>query len=269
MTDQKKEIAELLSGMIDGLETGDIESMIEIPPESKLGDYAFPCFKLAKTMRKAPNLIAQELAEKLAGDSMFSEVKNVSAYVNFFLNRAEVAAAVVSEVLDRKEKYGSSDLGRGKKVIVEYSSPNIAKPFHIGHIRTTVIGNAIYKIFDYLGYETVRINHLGDYGTQFGKMIVAYKRWGREEDVRREPIKTLLEYYVKFHDEAEKDPSLEDEARATFTRLENGEKEEYELWKWFREESLKEFMSMIFWESNSILTPVRAFIPIKWTASFR
>ncbi len=241
MTDQKKEIAELLSGMIDGLETGDIESMIEIPPESKLGDYAFPCFKLAKTMRKAPNLIAQELVEKLAGDSMFSEVKNVSAYVNFFLNRAEVAAAVVSEVLDRKEKYGSSDLGRGKKVIVEYSSPNIAKPFHIGHIRTTVIGNAIYKIFDYLGYETVRINHLGDYGTQFGKMIVAYKRWGREEDVRREPIKTLLEYYVKFHDEAEKDPSLEDEARATFTRLENGEKEEYELWKWFREESLKEF----------------------------
>ena len=202
MTDQKKEIAELLSGMIDGLETGDIESMIEIPPESKLGDYAFPCFKLAKTMRKAPNLIAQELAEKLAGDSMFSEVKNVSAYVNFFLNRAEVAAAVVSEVLDRKEKYGSSDLGRGKKVIVEYSSPNIAKPFHIGHIRTTVIGNAIYKIFDYLGYETVRINHLGDYGTQFGKMIVAYKLWG-EKPVAECNVRELVALYVRFHQEAE------------------------------------------------------------------
>ena len=241
MTDQKKEIAALLSDMIEGLTAEDIESMIEIPPESTMGDYAFPCFKLAKTMRKAPNLIAGELAEKLAANQLFSEVKNVNAYVNFFMDRAEVASLVVSEVLARKEKYGSSDLGSGKKVIVEYSSPNIAKPFHIGHIRTTVIGNAIYKIYDYLGYETIRINHLGDYGTQFGKMIVAYKKWGNEEDVRREPIKTLLAYYVKFHEEAEKDPSLEDEARATFTRLENGEKEEYELWKWFREESLKEF----------------------------
>lgn len=241
MRDQKKEIAALLSDMIEGLETGDIEAMIEIPPESSMGDYAFPCFKLAKTMRKAPNLIAQDLAEKLAGSSMFSEVRNVNAYVNFFLNRAEVAESVVSEVLNRKENFGGSDLGNGKKVIVEYSSPNIAKPFHIGHIRTTVIGNAIYKIYDYLGYETIRINHLGDYGTQFGKMIVAYRKWGNEEDVRREPIKTLLEYYVKFHNEAEKDPALEDEARATFTRLENGEKEEYELWQWFREESLKEF----------------------------
>lgn len=241
MTDQKKVIAAFLSDMIEGLEAEEIESMIEIPPESTMGDYAFPCFKLAKTMRKAPNLIAQELAEKLAENQMFSEVKNVNAYVNFFMDRAEVAASVVPEVIAKKEKFGSSDLGSGKKVIVEYSSPNIAKPFHIGHIRTTVIGNAIYKIYDYLGYETIRINHLGDYGTQFGKMIVAYKRWGNEEDVRREPIKTLLAYYVKFHEEAEKDPSLEDEARATFTRLENGEKEEYELWKWFREESLKEF----------------------------
>lgn len=241
MTDQKKEIAVLLSGMIEGLEADDIGAMIEIPPESRLGDFAFPCFKLAKTLRKAPNLIAQDLAEKLSGNSMFARVENVNAYVNFFMNREETAAAVISEVLEKKDRYGASDMGSGKKVIVEYSSPNIAKPFHIGHIRTTVIGNAIYKIFDYLGYETIRINHLGDYGTQFGKMIVAYRKWGNEEDVRREPIKTLLEYYVKFHEEAEKDPSLEDEARATFTRLENGEKEEYELWKWFREESLKEF----------------------------
>ncbi len=241
MTDQKKIIAELLSGMVEGLDAETIESMIEIPPESTMGDYAFPCFKLAKTLRKAPNLIAQDLAEKLSGDRMFAEVRNVNAYVNFFLNREEMMSAVVAEVLDKKDRYGNSDIGNGKKVIVEYSSPNIAKPFHIGHIRTTVIGNSIYKIYDYLGYETIRINHLGDYGTQFGKMIVAYRKWGNEADVKREPIKTLLSYYVKFHEEAEKDPSLEDEARATFTRLENGEKEEYELWKWFREESLREF----------------------------
>ncbi len=241
MIDQKKEIAALLSEKVEALTPEEIESMIEIPPESSMGDYAFPCFRLAKSMRRAPNQIAQELAEQLRENEKFSDVKNVNAYVNFFLNRAEWASAVIEEVLTEGARYGGSDLGKGKKVIVEFSSPNIAKPFHIGHIRTTVIGNSIYKIFDFLGYDTVRINHLGDYGTQFGKMIVAYRRWGNEEDVRREPIKTLLAYYVKFHEEAEKDPSLEDEARATFTRLENGEKEEYALWEWFREESLKEF----------------------------
>lgn len=241
MIDQKKEIAALLSEKVEALTPEEIESMIEIPPESSMGDYAFPCFRLAKSMRRAPNQIAQELAEQLRENEKFSDVKNANAYVNFFLNRAEWASAVIEEVLTEGARYGGSDLGKGKKVIVEFSSPNIAKPFHIGHIRTTVIGNSIYKIFDFLGYDTVRINHLGDYGTQFGKMIVAYRRWGNEEDVRREPIKTLLAYYVKFHEEAEKDPSLEDEARATFTRLENGEKEEYALWEWFREESLKEF----------------------------
>ncbi len=241
MTDQKKEIAELLAGKVEALEAEEIEKMIEIPPEGSMGDYAFPCFRLAKSMRRAPNQIAQELAEQLRGDSRFSDVRNVNAYVNFFLNRERLTSDVVREVLKEGKKYGGSDLGKGQKVIVEFSSPNIAKPFHIGHIRTTVIGNSIYKIFDFLGYDTVRINHLGDYGTQFGKMIVAYRRWGNEEDVRREPIKTLLSYYVKFHEEAEKDPSLEDEARATFTRLENGEKEEQDLWQWFRDESLKEF----------------------------
>ncbi len=241
MKDQKKVISGLLSEVIEGLEVAEIEQMIEIPPESSMGDYAFPCFKLAKLMRKAPNLIASDIAEKLSENDMFSEVKNVNAYVNFFLNRAELASAVVDEVVLTKEKYGSSDVGAGKRVIVEYSSPNIAKPFHIGHIRTTVIGNSIYKIYDFLGYDTIRINHLGDYGTQFGKMIVAYRLWGNEEDVKRDPIKTLLSYYVKFHEEAEKNPALEDEAREMFLRLEKGEKAEYDLWKWFREESLKEF----------------------------
>ncbi len=241
MKDLKKLTAGILAEKLEGLDAADIEKMIETPPDSTLGDYAFPCFRLAKMFRKAPQMIAQEIAEQLAGETAFHEVRNVNAYVNFFMNRAEAEADAVADVLEKKDEFGRSDLGAGKTVIVEFSSPNIAKPFHIGHLRSTVIGNSINKIYDALGYDVVRINHLGDYGTQFGKMIVAYRKWGSEEDVRREPIKSLLSYYVRFHDEAEKDPSLEDEARATFARLEQGEKEETELWKWFREESLREF----------------------------
>lgn len=241
MKDLKKLTAGILAEKLEGLDAADIEKMIETPPDSTLGDYAFPCFRLAKMFRKAPQMIAQEIAEQLAGETAFHEVRNVNAYVNFFMNRAEAEADAVVDVLEKKDEFGRSDLGAGKTVIVEFSSPNIAKPFHIGHLRSTVIGNSINKIYDALGYDVVRINHLGDYGTQFGKMIVAYRKWGSEEDVRREPIKSLLSYYVRFHDEAEKDPSLEDEARATFARLEQGEKEETELWKWFREESLREF----------------------------
>ena len=162
--------------------------------------YAFPCFRLAKMFRKAPQMIAQELAEQLAGEAAFREVRNVNAYVNFFMNRAEVEADAVADVLEKKDAFGCSSLGGGKTVIVEFSSPNIAKPFHIGHLRSTVIGNSINKIYNALGYDVVRINHLGDYGTQFGKMIVAYRKWGNEEDVRREPIKSLLSYYVRFHE---------------------------------------------------------------------
>ena len=241
MKEQKDKLAELLSGMIDGLETSDIREMIEIPPDSSMGDFAFPCFRLAKTMRKAPQMIAADLAEKLAGNEAFSKVENVNAYVNFFMNKAEVAGAAVEAVIKAGAAYGGSDQGNGKTVCIDYSSPNIAKPFHIGHIRSTVIGNSLYKIFDSLGYNVVRINHLGDYGTQFGKMIVAYRKWGSKEEVEAEPIKSLLKYYVKFHEEAEKDPALEDEARHTFTLLENGAEEETALWQWFRDESLKEF----------------------------
>lgn len=241
MNDLKKMVAGILAENLDGLEASEIEGMIETPPDSSLGDYAFPCFRLAKIFRKAPQMIAQEIAEKLQGEIAFREVRNVNAYVNFFMNRAEAEADVVIEVLEKGDSFGRSTIGEGKTVIVEFSSPNIAKPFHIGHLRSTVIGNSINKIHDALGYNVVRINHLGDYGTQFGKMIVAYRKWGNEEDVRREPIKSLLSYYVRFHDEAEKDPALEDEARATFARLEHGEKEETELWQWFREESLREF----------------------------
>lgn len=241
MKEQKDKLAELLSGMIDGLETSDIREMIEIPPDSSMGDFAFPCFRLAKTMRKAPQMIAADLAEKLAGNEAFSKVENVNAYVNFFMNKVEVAGAAVDAVIKAGAAYGGSDQGNGKTVCIDYSSPNIAKPFHIGHIRSTVIGNSLYKIFDSLGYNVVRINHLGDYGTQFGKMIVAYRKWGSKEEVEAEPIKSLLKYYVKFHEEAEKDPALEDEARHTFTLLENGAEEETALWQWFRDESLKEF----------------------------
>lgn len=241
MKEQKDKLAELLSGMIDGLETSDIREMIEIPPDSSMGDFAFPCFRLAKTMRKAPQMIAADLAEKLAGNEAFSKVENVNAYVNFFMNKAEVAGAAVDAVIKAGAAYGGSDQGNGKTVCIDYSSPNIAKPFHIGHIRSTVIGNSLYKIFNSLGYNVVRINHLGDYGTQFGKMIVAYRKWGSKEEVEAEPIKSLLKYYVKFHEEAEKDPALEDEARHTFTLLENGAEEETALWQWFRDESLKEF----------------------------
>lgn len=241
MIDVKKEIAEIIAKNLEGLTEDEIKSMIEIPQDQSMGDYAFPCFRLAKTMRKAPNLIAAELAEKLQGEQLFSEVSPVNAYVNMFVSREEMMKSTVSEVLEEKENFGRSDIGGNKKVIVEFSSPNIAKPFHIGHIRSTVIGNSLSKIYDALGYDVFKINHLGDYGTQFGKMICAYRRWGNREDVINSPIKTLLGYYTKFHVEVEEHPELEDEARAIFTKLEQGSKEEVELWQWFREESLKEF----------------------------
>lgn len=241
MIDFKKEIAEIIAKNLEGLTEDEIKSMIEIPQDQSMGDYAFPCFRLAKTMRKAPNLIAAELAEKLQGEKLFSEVSPVNAYVNMFVSREEMMKSTVSEVLEEKENFGRSDIGGNKKVIVEFSSPNIAKPFHIGHIRSTVIGNSLSKIYDALGYDVFKINHLGDYGTQFGKMICAYRRWGNREDVINSPIKTLLGYYTKFHVEVEEHPELEDEARAIFTKLEQGSKEEVELWQWFREESLKEF----------------------------
>ncbi|MCQ2550999.1 MAG: arginine--tRNA ligase [Clostridia bacterium] len=240
MVEYKLEIAKLIKEQVD-LELEEIMSMIEVPQNADMGDFAFPCFKLAKTLRKAPPLIAKGIAESLANASMFEKVEQVNAYVNMFVSKEEFVKDAVAEVLEKKEDYGKSNVGEGRPVIVEFSSPNIAKPFHIGHIRSTVIGNAINKIYDAMGFKVTRINHLGDYGTQFGKMIVAYRHWGCEEDVKREPIKTLLEYYTKFHVEAETDPSLEDEARETFAKLEQGGQEETKLWQWFRDESLKEF----------------------------
>ena len=234
-------ITDLIAPQVEGLEKDEIRAMIEIPADSKMGDYAFPCFKLAKILRKAPPMIAKGIAEAIADDPMFAKVEQVNAYVNMFIAREAFADEVISEVIEKGDDFGKSDVGQNRPVVVEYSSPNIAKPFHIGHIRSTVIGASIARIYDYLGFDVIRINHLGDYGTQFGKMIVAYRHWGNKEDVINEPIKTLLGYYTKFHEEAEKDPSLEDEARATFAKLEQGAPEETEIWQWFRDESLKEF----------------------------
>ncbi|MBR6015006.1 MAG: arginine--tRNA ligase, partial [Firmicutes bacterium] len=192
MIDYKELVAKAIYDAGVGLELPEIMDVVEVPADDKMGDYAFPCFKLAKVLRKAPPMIAKDIAEKLQGNPIFAKVEQVNAYVNMFMSKEEFIKSVLSEVIEKGEGYGRSDLGGGKTVIVEYSSPNIAKPFHIGHIRSTVIGNAIYKLYDALGYKTVRINHLGDYGTQFGKMICAYRHWGNEEDVKREPIKTLL-----------------------------------------------------------------------------
>ncbi len=245
MIDYKVQISEAINNVLMEMEVSteniNVADMIERPSDDKLGDYAFPCFKLAKELRKAPQQIAAEIAEKLQSSDVFEKVENVNAYVNMYIAKQGFIDDVLKNAVLHGDDFTKGTEGEGKVITIDFSSPNIAKPFHIGHIRTTVIGNAIYLIYKNLGYNVVRINHLGDYGTQFGKMIVAYRKWGNKEDVEREPIKTLLSYYTKFHEEAEKDPQLDDEARKTFLNLENGEKEEVELWQWFRDESLKEF----------------------------
>ncbi|MFI3210027.1 MAG: arginine--tRNA ligase [Peptostreptococcaceae bacterium] len=241
MKDFKLLVSEILKNEIEDLTLDEIVGLIEIPPNKDMGDYAFPCFKLAKTFRKAPNMIAEDLAGKINLTYEVTKVINLGGYVNFFVNKSSLAKTVIENVLSQKEKYGHSNLGENKNIVIDFSSPNIAKPFHIGHIRTTVIGNSLHKIYKSQGYNIIRVNHLGDYGTQFGKLIVAFKKWGNKEEIEKEPIKELLKLYVKFHDEAEIDNTLEDEARAYFTKLEAGDKEAKELWQWFRDESLKEF----------------------------
>ena len=241
MQDFKVAIANCLKEKIEDLTLEEIVALIEVPPNKEMGDFAFPCFRLAKVFRKAPNMIAADLAESIEAKDEISKVMPLGGYVNFFVNKSQLAQNVIKDVLTKKENYGHSDLGQGKAVVIDFSSPNIAKPFHIGHIRTTVIGNALYKIYDSQGYNVVRVNHLGDYGTQFGKLIVAFKLWGSKEAVEANPIPELLKLYIQFHDEAEKKPEMEDEARAWFTKLENGDEEAKALWQWFRDESLKEF----------------------------
>lgn len=237
----KDEVVKLISQTDCGLENKEIEQLIEIPPSHEMGDYAFPCFRLAKTFKKAPNLISKDLVEKIQENQYFERVENAGPYMNFFVNKEEMAKTVLEEAKNKKEGFGSSNMGEGKTVLVEFSSPNIAKPFHIGHIRTTIIGHSLYRIFTYLGYDTVALNHLGDYGTQFGKLIVAYKNWGDKETIESDPINELLKIYVKFHEEVEKNPALDEEARHWFNKLEHKDEEALELWHWMREISLMEF----------------------------
>ncbi|PRR80080.1 Arginine--tRNA ligase [Clostridium liquoris] len=240
--DYKKLVAERIAEKIE-LPLEKIEELIEIPPKAEMGDFAFPCFQLAKVLRKAPNMIAVDLKESINKDG-FERVENIGSYLNFFVDKAVFTKETIEKIITEGEKYGSSEIGKGKNIVIEYSSPNIAKPFHVGHLFSTSIGNSLYKIMSFQGYNCVRINHLGDWGTQFGKLISAYKRWVDEEALEKEPIKELLRIYVKFHDEAEKDPSLEEEGRMHFKKLEEGSEEEVKLWKRFRDLSLKEFQKV-------------------------
>ena len=237
----KHDIATILSDEIKEISMEEIESMIEIPSNTEMGDYAFPCFKLSKIFRKSPNMIAEELAQKLEKTAVIDKIINLSGYVNFFVDRETWAKSVISRVVTEKENFGRSDYGQKRNTIVEFSSPNIAKPFHIGHIRTTVIGHSLYRLYDFMGFNAIAINHLGDYGTQFGKLIVAYKAWGDRAVIESNPISELLKIYVRFHDEADQNPELEEEARGWFKKLENKDPEATELWQWMRDISLKEF----------------------------
>ncbi len=226
---------------VTGLEKDFVSSLTETPPEQKMGDLAFPCFQLAKTMRKSPAIIASELAEKFSADENIEKAAAMGGYLNFFYNRGAYAKNTLEGVFDAGDKWGASDMGNGKTVLVEFSSPNIAKPFHIGHLFSTAVGNSLARIYKHLGYDVQSLNHLGDWGTQFGKLISAYKRWGDKSVIEKDPINELLKIYVKFHEEAEKNPELEDEARNYFKLLEDGDKETVELWQYFRDISLVEF----------------------------
>ncbi len=238
--DFKHEAALLIASAAD-LDINDIEGFIEIPAKPEMGDYAFPCFRLAKTLRKAPNMIASDICSKIQNSGCFSKIEPVAAYINFFTDKSVYAKTVMEKIIAEGESYGKTSSGDGKTIVIDYSSPNIAKPFHVGHLRSTVIGAALYRIFEKMGYKCVGVNHLGDWGTQFGKLIQAYKLWGSKEDVENKGISELTRIYVKFHEEAEKDPSLDDLARAWFVKMQEGDEEALTLWKWFYDISIKEF----------------------------
>lgn len=237
----KKIVAEQIAKTVgEHLSVDEIVSMIEVPKYANQGDLAFPAFTLAKVLRKAPQAIATEIVEAVS-DKHIARAEAMGPYANFFLERSAFADEVLKEVLELGEHYGDWDYGQGRKVVIDMSSPNIAKPMSMGHLRSTVIGNAIANLEKKVGYEPIRINHLGDWGTQFGKLIEAYKLWGSEELVKADPIAELIKLYVRFHEEAELDPTLDDKGRAWFKKLEDGDAEAVRLWEWFRSESLKEF----------------------------
>ena len=237
--DIKQNIAKTIAANV-GADAAELCEWLETPPNPDMGDVAFPCFKLAKTMRKAPNMIAASLAPALGEIDGISRIEPMGGYINFFADKTSFARTTLERVLDEGARYGGSDIGSGKTVCLDYSSINIAKPFHIGHLSTTAIGNALRRIYDHLGYKTVSINHLGDWGTQFGKMILAYKLWGDKETVEKGGVRAMMQLYVRFHDEAEKDDSLNDSARTWFKRIEQHDPEAVEIFEWFKAITLKE-----------------------------
>ena len=243
MINFKQIIANKISN-VTNLSEKELETYIETPKDLKNGDYAFPCFKLAKELKKAPPIIANEIKEKLEQEiEQNKELENIDAiggYLNFFINK-EILIKEVLEEISNEQKYGKSELGKGKNIIVEYSAPNIAKPFHIGHLRTTLIGNALYKIYKYLGYNTIGINHLGDYGTQFGKMIEAYKMWGSDYDLSNDPINKMMDMYVRINNLCKEDEQVLEKCRENFRLLEEGDKFCINLWKQFKDLSMIEF----------------------------
>ena len=255
MKNFKQIIAKQLS-KITNIDTEILKSYIEIPKDTKNGDYAFPCFRLAKELRKAPQAIAQEIKDKLENDNtknvdsenkksdkLIEKVEVVGGYLNFYINKQELASCVLAEIAG-EEQYGKSKVGNGKNIVIDYSCPNIAKTFHIGHLRSTVIGGALYNIYKYLGYNVTGINHLGDYGTQFGKLIEGYKLWGKEYDIENDPINELTKIYVRINEACKNDEKVLENCRNNFKKLEDGDPYCVEIWKKFRELSLKEFQKV-------------------------
>lgn len=240
MKDFKEIIAKKLENEDINLSYEEIYNLIEIPPQDDMGDYSFPCFTLAKVLRKSPVQIASGLAENLEIEE-FERIENINAYLNFYVDRDLYQNSVLNEILDQKEDYGKSDEGNGKNIVIDFSSVNIAKPFHIGHIRSTVQGDAIRNIHEFLGYNVIATNYLGDYGTQFGTMIAAYKLWGNEKAINTDPINELLKLYVRYNSQASEDPEMKDAARSEFKNLEDGDPEATKLWQWFKDISLREF----------------------------
>jgi len=234
--DIKEEIVSLIGKEVS-LKKQEIRSLIEVPPNSNFGDYAFPCFKLGGH----PVDEAGKLTAKLKKTKLIDRIEQKGPYINFFIDKQKLAEIILSKIFQDKKRYGSSSLGKNRHVVIDFSSPNIAKPFGVGHLRSTVLGNSLYKIHNFLGYKSVGVNHLGDWGTQFGKLIVAYKKWGREKQLQKEPIKYLLKLYVKFHRESEKNEELNEQARQWFKKLEDGNREALALWKTFRRLSIEEF----------------------------
>ena len=243
MIDFKQRIAKAVAEVVN-IDEKELESYIEIPKDTNNGDYAFPCFRLAKELKKAPPLIANDIREKMSIDgTIIEKVEVVGGYLNFYIYQEQMAKEVLTEIANQDE-YGKSEIGKGKNIVIDYSAPNIAKPFHIGHLRSTVIGGALYNIYQYLGYHTIGINHLGDYGTQFGKLIEGYKLWGKEYNVEEDPINELTKIYIRINQLCKEDEKALEQCRMNFKLLEDGDPYCTEIWEKFRKLSLKEFQKV-------------------------